>query len=113
MMNREELMERIGANIKREREAAGLTQEALAEKVNLEVKTLSKVERGKVGISVMTLYQICEVLHISSSVIMSKASTGTNVNGLTEQLKSLSPEQFELVSGTIKNILRAFELGKQ
>ncbi len=112
-MNREELMERIGANIKREREAAGLTQEALAEKVNLEVKTLSKVERGKVGISVMTLYQICEVLHISSSVIMSKASHAANVQGLTEQLENLSQEQLELVSGTIKNILRAFDLGKQ
>lgn len=113
MMDREELIELIGANIKREREASGLTQEELAEKVNLEVKTLSKIERGKVGISVMTLHQICEVLHISSSVILSKPSNAASVQGLTEQLENLSPEQFELVNSTIKNILRAFELGKK
>lgn len=74
MISKEELMELVGATIKRERETAGMTQEALAEKVSLEVKTPSKVERGKVGISVMALCQICEALQISSSVVLSKSS---------------------------------------
>ena len=113
MISKEELMELIGANIKREREAAGMTQEVLAEKVNLEVKTLSKVERGKVGISVMALCQICEALQVSSSVILSKSSHEIKVDGLVELLRTLSPEQLDLIDGTIKNLLRAFELGKQ
>lgn len=111
MIDKNNLMILVGANIKREREKAGLTQEILAERINLDTKTLSKIERGKVGISLMTLCQICEVLCVSSSVILREPSNDTQIQGLTEQLASLTPAQFDLVSDTIKNMLRAFELG--
>lgn len=113
MIDKNELYELIGSNIKREREKAGLTQEVLSEKIGLEIKTLSKIERGKVGISIMTLNQICEVLCISSSVILGRPSNDTDIRGLTEQLENLTPDQFALVQGTVKSMLRAFELGKQ
>lgn len=112
MVDKNELNEIVGANIKRERGRAGLTQEDLSGKIGLDVKTLSKIERGKVGISIQTLCQICEVLCISSSVILCKPSRDVDVQGLTEQLSNLTPSQFLLVNDTIKNMLRAFDLDK-
>lgn len=112
-MDKNQLNELIGTNIKREREKMGLTQDALSEKINLDVKTLSKIERGKVGISIMTLNQLCEVLCVSSSVILDKPSKDTDIRGLVEQLEQLTPAQFALVHDTVKSILRAFELGSQ
>lgn len=111
MIDKNELYELIGLNIKREREKAGLTQEILSEKIGLDSKTLSKIERGKVGISIATLSQICDVLCVSSSVILNRPSNGADIRGLTEQLEALTPSQFALVQDTVKNMLKAFELG--
>lgn len=111
MVDKTTLYELIGSNIKREREKAGLTQEVLSEKINLDTKTLSKIERGKVGISIMTLNLLCEVLCVSSSVILSNPSTDTDVRGLAEQLEQLTPNQFSLVQDTVKSMLKAFEMG--
>lgn len=113
MIEKQELYELIGSNIKREREKAGLTQEVLSERINLDVKTLSKIERGKVGISITTLNQICNVLCVSSSVILNRPSIGADIRGLAEQLEALTPGQFTLVEDTVKNILKAFELGNK
>lgn len=55
----------IGQRIKSEREAAGFTQEHLAEMIGLGVKHISAIERGVVGISLTTLQKICTVLAIS------------------------------------------------
>lgn len=112
MIDKNKLNELIGANIKRERENAGFTQEELSGKIGLEVKTLSKIERGKVGISILTLCQICQVLCVSSSVILCRPSRDVDVQGLIEQLSNLTPTQFLLVNDTIKNMLKAFDLDK-
>ena len=45
----------VGARIQRSRERAGLTQDALAERVGLEPKSISAIERGVVGASLTTL----------------------------------------------------------
>lgn len=113
MIDKNELYELIGSNIKREREKAGVTQDVLSEKIGLDVKTLSKIERGKVGISLVTLTRLCEELCVSSSVLLGRPSNDTDIRGLTEQLETLTPDQFALVQNTVKTMLRAFELGKQ
>jgi transcriptional regulator with XRE-family HTH domain len=40
-----------GANIRRERTARNLTQEKLAEKANLNIRTLQKIEAGKLNLA--------------------------------------------------------------
>ena len=60
----------VGARIQRSRERAGLTQDALAERVGLEPKSISAIERGVVGASLTTLKGVCEALHISSDALL-------------------------------------------
>jgi len=48
----------IGARLREARESAGLTQEALAEKADKTVATISNLERGTVLTSITTLEQV-------------------------------------------------------
>ena len=48
----------LGANIRRERDARGLTQERLAELADLNTRTVQKIEAGDIKILVTTLTRI-------------------------------------------------------
>ena len=48
----------FGANVRRERVAAGLTQERLAEKADLNIRTLQSLEAGELNILVSTAIRI-------------------------------------------------------
>lgn len=48
----------LGANIRRERMARGLTQERLAELAELNPRTVQKIEAGSIVILVTTLYRL-------------------------------------------------------
>lgn len=52
----------VGDRIKRRRKAAGLTQEALAEQIELSKNHLSNIERGRYLPTIETLLMICDAL---------------------------------------------------
>lgn len=58
-------LKKIGANIRRERVKAGLTQERLAERADLNIRTLQKIEAGELNILVTTIMRIQRALRCS------------------------------------------------
>lgn len=56
---------RIGARIAKRREAAGLTQIELAERIDISNNHLSSIERGKAMPSLPILIKICDMLKIT------------------------------------------------
>lgn len=56
--------------IRKAREAAGLTREKFAEKLDVSVSYLAELERGRTGISVRLLMKVCEVLDLSADYIL-------------------------------------------
>lgn len=101
----------IGGRIKKARETAGLTQERFAELIQLGPKNVSAIERGVVGISLTTVQRICEVLSISSDVLFfDYVETNDEAHILSERLKHLSPEQFEIAKGILNRLFEAFTL---
>lgn len=67
------LAPRVGRVIRRYRESAGLSQEALAEGAGLHRTYISLVERGHRNISVDALSQIAEALGVYPSKLMGEA----------------------------------------
>lgn len=55
-------LKRFGANVRRERVAAGLTQEKLAEKADLNIRTLQSIEAGEMNLLVTTAMRIQKAL---------------------------------------------------
>lgn len=60
----------IGKFIKRERLKINLTQEQLAEKVNITPNHLSAIERGVSGVSLETAKKLCDEFNISIEALM-------------------------------------------
>ena len=99
----------IGKRIKQARLAKNYTQEELAEKVDISVAFLSRVERGNSHINLKRLNQICTLLDVSEGYILNGASS-KSINYLdlefSEILKSCSPEKQKLIYNLAKTIAK-------
>lgn len=84
----------LGQNIKDIRLKMGLTQEQFAEKLDLNWQFISKVENGKVGISLDTAINICKIAKCSSTKLF---------NGIIESPNII--ENFDLLSDRDKSVI--------
>ena len=98
----------IGKRIKRQREGAGLTQEAFAEMIGLGVKHVSAIERGAVGVSIPTVQAICKVLSIPADAILFDSKPTNDVSTLTTRLERLTPKQYKITEKILNGLFEAF-----
>ena len=61
-MNRESLLKKFGKNVKIERIRKDLTQEHLAEKMNVTQKYISIIEGGKANMSLVKILELSQFL---------------------------------------------------
>jgi transcriptional regulator with XRE-family HTH domain len=98
----------IGARLKQARLDKELTQENLAEKLDVSVAYLSRVERGTLDISLKRLSEICGLLDVKEGAILNGVST-TSKNYLNEDfvhlLKNCPPEKVKLIYELAKTVI--------
>ena len=68
--NKEEILIRFGANLRKLRLEKGYTQERLANELGIEISQISRIERGVINTSVTTIYAISKVLKIQTSELL-------------------------------------------
>ncbi len=66
------LLVAFGANVRRLRSAARLTQAKLAEQVDLELRTIQKFEAGEINPPLTTLYRVRRALGCSWEALLGK-----------------------------------------
>jgi len=92
----------LGKNIRNIRKSLNLTQEEFAEKLNLQF--ISQVENGKVGISIDTLINICNLANCSSATIfhgvLKSPSAIENYELLTNRDKSIIDQMITCLLNT-------------
>lgn len=90
----------IGERLKKARIDKGLTQEKLAEKLDVSIAFLSRIERGSSHISLKRLSQICDILGITEGSILNGSSNNSK-NYLSSEfdtlLKNTTPEKQKLI----------------
>ena len=64
-MENEIKLQKFGRNIAKYRKAKGLTQNQLAELLNISREHLAKIETAKRGISINLFFDLCSVLKVS------------------------------------------------
>lgn len=97
----------IGSRLKDARLRARLTQQELAEKTNLLVAFISRVERGSSHINLKRLSQFCTILGVSEGYILSGTSDANDTylaNEFSNLLKKCSPERQKLIYKVSKAI---------
>lgn len=101
-----DIKKELSINIKNARINANLTQDDLAEKVNLSVQFIRDIERGDSIGSVTTLLNIFNVLNITPNEIFSKllnVDLSSN-KGIIEKINSLNEHDKNVILLLIKEI---------
>ncbi|MGG0279717.1 helix-turn-helix transcriptional regulator [Bacillus pacificus] len=79
----------VGENIRFVRKEKGLTQEELAERINLQQAYIGGVERGERNISMLTLQKIAIGLEVSPEIFLSFGNIKSLNNPQKEELLSI------------------------
>ena len=103
----------IGSRVKQVRESAGLTQERLAELVDVTAQYLSGVERGAVGLSVPILLRLCSVLLVSSDFLLTGSTESSDVTGITARLSRLPPEHIKNVEEILNRYIEGVAISQR
>ena len=97
----------IGERLKKARIDKNMTQEKLAEQIDVSVAFLSRVERGTSHINLKRLTQICEILGVSEGSILNGVSSNSD-NYLASEfnniLNSVSSDKQKLICKIAKVI---------
>ncbi len=100
----------IGERLKQARMNKKLTQEKLAEKLDVSVAFLSRIERGSSYINLKRLNQICSILDVTEGEILNGVSkdSSTYLNkDLSNLIKSCPPEKLNLIYNIAKVIVES------
>ena len=95
-------LKEMGQRIMTRSKSLRLTQEELAEKIDVSTQMISNLELGKKAIRPENLAEVCRVLDISADYILTGVNTNNQeINIIAEKLIKLSNKEFEIVSDLI------------
>jgi transcriptional regulator with XRE-family HTH domain len=97
----------IGVRIKELRKHKELSQEKLADRMNISPKYLSNIERGKENPTLDTFMKIADALHIELSEIFNyspEASSRELKQMITDLIKNSDKKQLKLFAEIVKAI---------
>jgi transcriptional regulator with XRE-family HTH domain len=107
MREKKEINIQIGEQIRIARDRAALTQEQLAERIDVSTQYVSDLERGVVGVSIPTLKRICAALQVSSDQLLFQTAAPRSLLPLVDRCGALSEEQLAHLIGIIDHYLQA------
>lgn len=97
----------LGRRVADRRKELGLTQEALAERVELSLQSVSCIELGKKAIRPDNLVRFCNVLDVSADYLLMGKRDDRQVSELYKMLGSLCERDYGLVEALVKRFFIA------
>jgi transcriptional regulator with XRE-family HTH domain len=89
----ETVLVHVAANLRRRREELHITQEALAEAVELELRYVQKIESGKQNMSLGTLVALANALKVAPADLLQPAALPPVKRGRPRKEPAAAPEQ--------------------
>ena len=105
-MGDEKLLKEIGGRIHARRRELGLTQEMLAEQMEVSVQMISNLELGKKAIRPENLVKLCNVLRISADYILRGIRSDFEIGSFVEKYARLSAENQYLLEKLAENLVK-------
>lgn len=96
-----EFLKAMGQRIMARRKTMRMTQEELAERLNVSPQMISNLELGKKAIRPENLAKVCEVLELSADFVLTGSSTKTASDVVSEKLIQLTNEELQIVNDII------------
>ncbi|MBQ3180522.1 MAG: helix-turn-helix transcriptional regulator [Firmicutes bacterium] len=107
-MNKE-LNKIVGSNLRKYRNERGITQEALAEQVNISSSFYANIERGNKSMSLEVLCGLAAALGVSIDSLFHGEENKAAVNDIAALLADSSPETISLCAAIIRSVLKELE----
>lgn len=90
-------LQEIGNRIQTRRKQLGLTQEQLAEAMNVSIQMVSNLERGNKAIRIDNLVNLSRILNISTDYILMGQETASDMQGLAVQIAALPDKSRRMI----------------
>lgn len=97
----------MGKRIADRRKELHLTQEQVADRIDVSSQTISFVELGKKAIRPENLAKLCQTLDVSSDYILFGKRSEQQLGVLIETIVTLSPTDYAMISGIVERLSRS------
>lgn len=91
------LLKDMGQRLSLKRKQLGITQEKLAEQMQVSIQMISNMEQGKKAIRPENLVKVCNILNISADYVLAGKKIDKNADELTNKILNLSERDLYLV----------------
>ena len=96
---------KIGQNIRKIRKAHGLSQEELAERVDISTTHMSHIETGNTKLSLQVLVDIAAALEVRTDDLLNSipaAATGTAMDEIAAVLERCTAQESKVIADVVK-----------
>ena len=107
MREKKQINIEVGERIRAARENRGLTQEQLAERIDVSTQYISDLERGVVGPSLSTFRSVCVELRVTSDSLLFGSPGIRDLSQISLLCSRLSDKQFHLLEDIIEKYSEA------
>ena len=94
----------MGTRIAQRRKELKLTQEQVANEINLSLQSISCIELGKKAIRPENLFNLCRVLNTSCDYILMGEKSKDQLNGIFQKLATLKDDDYKIVECLIDHL---------
>ncbi len=95
-MKTEEL-KNIGVRIVERRKELKLTQEQIAERMNVSVQMISNIERENKAIRIDNLIKLCDILKTSTDYILTGKRTNNDFDNIVDKISNLTETDYKMI----------------
>ena len=112
----DDFLKEIGGRVREARLAKGLSQEKLAEAINMSPSFVSNVEVGRQGMNIRAFVSFVKVLDVSADWLLGSRSSSDvefTADEITKELNSCSPREREAILSLVQHLkitLRKYSL---
>lgn len=92
----------MGKRIQNRRKQLALTQEQLAEMMNVSIQMVSNLERGNKAIRIDNLVNLSQILQVSTDYILTGKETADDMNALTARIAQLSTKDRKMIEKLVE-----------
>lgn len=97
----------LGRKIRILRDALGMTQEKLAEEVNISLKHLGEIERGRSNPTLATIVSLAAALHVRPSELMTSVDEREPLDAVSVQIRAIVETENQEARQWILRVLKA------
>ena len=96
--------EEIGKRIRKYRKLKNLSQEELAEKIDISTTHMSHIETGSTKLSLQVLVDLSKVLEVNTDDLIFENKPKTMINQINKLLSECNENQIQFISNVVKSL---------